>query len=136
MFRDSIRENPGNSALVTGHPIVVGRTEGHDVMVRCEQPSTSELADIVLAFTLKGLCHLLGDDIATEHAREGIAHDAFKTPVKALYTAHGDSSSFARSFTLRSYLCAAGSALAILETPCGDALVVPLCQCGVIWLST
>jgi hypothetical protein len=42
----------------------------------------------------------LRDDVATEHPREGIAHETFKAPIKTLNAAHLDKPPHSVSFLL------------------------------------
>ncbi|GAA5158168.1 hypothetical protein GCM10023214_18860 [Amycolatopsis dongchuanensis] len=84
-------EHPGDALFVAGHPVVVGRTQRHHVVVRGQEPTAGQLTDVVLALPFQGLRHFLGDDVAAEHAREGIAHQAFQASIEPFNAAHRDS---------------------------------------------
>lgn len=88
VFAHSLCENRSDPLLVTGHPIVVSLPQGHDVVIRGELPTSCQLTNVFLAFPLERHRHFLRDDVATEHAREGVPHEVLETPVEALYPTH------------------------------------------------
>ena len=88
VFRHGFRENPGDPLLVSGHAFVVSLPQGHDVVIRGELPTACQLTNVLLAFSLERDRHFLRDDVATEHACEGIPHEVLESPVEALYATH------------------------------------------------
>ncbi|AIJ20157.1 hypothetical protein AMETH_0065 [Amycolatopsis methanolica 239] len=86
---DGFREHPGDAQLIAGHPVVVSRPQRHDVVVGGEQPATGQLTNVVLAFAFQGLRHLLRDDVAAEHACEGVSHQGFQASIEAFNPTHG-----------------------------------------------
>src|SRR5690606_5468176 len=91
MLLNAVGEEVGNPFLVAGEPVVVGRTQLHNVVVAGKQPSAGELANPHLGFPLQGLRDLLGDDVPPEYAREAVTDDAFESALEALHEAHGKS---------------------------------------------
>ena len=59
-------------------------------MIGRELTATSQFTNVVLAFPLERQRNFLRDDVATEHPREGIANQAFKSPIETLNAAHLD----------------------------------------------
>ena len=88
MLRHRFGEHPGDALFVTGHAVVIRRAQRHDVVVGRELTASGQLTNVVLTLTLQCLRHFLSDDIATEHAREGVAYQALQAPIKTLSAAH------------------------------------------------
>src|SRR4051812_34149697 len=84
MFRDRFCEHSGDALLATGHAVMISFPQRHDVVVGSKLSTTGQLTNVVLTFPLKRQRNFLRDDVATEHPREGIAHETFKAPIETL----------------------------------------------------
>lgn len=90
MLLNAIGEEIGYPLLLPSESIVIGGAQQHHVVVASEFPSTSELTNLQLSFSLQGLCDLLWNDFSAEHSREAITDHAFEPALEALHEAHGN----------------------------------------------
>ncbi|MBB5854158.1 hypothetical protein HDA45_004245 [Amycolatopsis umgeniensis] len=93
VFLDRLRQHRRDPTFVSGHALVISLPQRHDVVVGSELSTTGQLTNVLLALALKRHRHFLRDDVATEHAREGIAHEVLEPPIKAFDAAHRATSS-------------------------------------------
>ena len=86
-------ERVGDGLLVAGQTFVVRGTEHHRVLIGRQAAPTCQLSHAVLRLTAKTLRDLLRDDLAAEHACEGVTHQTFELALEALCAPHRDPSS-------------------------------------------
>ena len=85
----TVREQRCCAVFIASEVAEVGRTQLHYVVVGCQLSTPGQLANVDLTFTQQRLRHLLGHDVATEHACERVAHEVLKLAVQPLSDAHG-----------------------------------------------
>src|SRR3977135_661802 len=89
MLRHTVGQQRGDALFVVSEVLVVVRPQLHYVVVGRQKPTGGALADVLLTFALQRLCRFLGDAVATEHPRAGVATDILQLAVQPLANAHG-----------------------------------------------
>ena len=92
LFMDVTLQVPGECGRgqvpVSAHLLVVGHTEGNDVLVRRQNPAAGQFPHPAVGFPVQHGLDLLRHDRPAEHPRERVAHGRLKLALDAVYQTH------------------------------------------------